>query len=249
MNAYILQEAIGMVGDDLIAEADKPITKKLFKKRWIWAVASCLVLVICAIPIFSLLSEQTTEPNIPNSDPIANKLFFVSETGTSSGKPLPPQAVSVSCDSFVACNRAFELEIKLGTAVAYVPTMQLEIGSYSVENENTQAFTFNGSSGLFVSEIDAKHPEVLGLDDDFLPRHAIKVDVSPVYIEENAIGIIKVRFGTDNLAAIVNLYYAVSNGYIYFSFDSPDDAIKNSGQLTNISSNAPKYPKNDNVCS
>lgn len=246
MNAYILQEAIGMVGDDLIIESEKPVVKKLFNKKWVLAIASCLMLVICAIPIFSLLSEQTTEPNIPNSDPIANKLFFVSETGASSGKPLPPQVISVSCDSFVACDRAFELEIKLGTAVAYVPTMQIEICSYSVQDENTEAFAFNGSSGRFASEIDANDPEVLGLDKDFLPRHAIKVDVSPVYIEENPLGVIKVRFGTDDLAAIVNLYYAVSDGYIYFSFDSPEDAIKGNSS-ENIYNKLPQYSKEDNI--
>ena len=241
MRSDILSEAIGMVGDDLITDADaKPVKNmsRLYGVRVLAAIAACLIITVCAVPLLINMFNAPNGPVDPSYPPTDDAGYEKPEESDAYEKGSTGyEDIQIYCDSTMKVDGTMTIEVLLRThnvRILHGP-IEFQIGSYEGGTFNpdpTDAFIFNGECGYYYEDIesDAEEPSLQY-------SKLTTVEISCNDLAEHRSGFIKTFFGEvekdptgrskPSFGAGVTLYYVVSDDTIGFSFESAEDAAKN----------------------
>ncbi len=226
MNKYLLQDAIGMVGDDLIVSAtERPILKlKRPNLRAVGLIAACLVFVLCLSVALPTLRGVLLTPEMPNE---SSNNEAIPPAGTPASVPY---SILYSFPQIIKIGDNFNLKLKLGDGVGDSSWLSdatfLSVGSYDKyvydvfsEDKTNQAFALENSNSSYVLEETPQDVDISEYDGLF-PKYAREFSFVPnyEYLSANPNGAIYIVFGMISYASVaeINYSYMIDSGDIIF---------------------------------
>lgn len=228
----LLENAIGKIDDDLLFDAEKARNQAPRRRFAFFVAAACLTIMLLAIPLGILIANQTDTPEVPIVDattslPVTTQAPITTEKPKASVLDIPSAELFVNDGSFQTLTGK---NFSSGAFYTFTET-QVQNWAKVIKQENEAvAGIIKSSTSVLIPDGDAYY-RVTTMEIEVLQDFS-GIDAKTV----NAVYVC--RYEWDRSKYIPKTEYAVAEGIIESSDDTPDTVVSGPALLLDMFANA-----------